>query len=270
MLNTTLQRIVAFALLFSPTATVHASVVSYDTSSWDHGSGNQTGWNDGELSGTTTVDGVSLTVSSSRFGTAAYTADHLSRINETFFTGFAFQLDPATTDQNSGSLTNYARIDFSFSDFVSLDNYTLTDVDRTNSNWFDVVAVEGFTSSTPGAVGSGTGASYSFESPTNMQTDTLLGLFAARPRSNTGNVQNTAPNDVNVSVASPIQSFSLYYWNFNNTDSTANTQTIGTRGNQFSVSSITVVPEPKLGIVLVSGFIMTVASRRRRQRCSIV
>jgi hypothetical protein len=238
----------------------HAGIVSYDTSDWDHGSGSQQGWNDGELQGTTTVLGRTLTVTSNRFGTAQYTADHLSRIDETFFSGFAFQLQPASTDQNAGVLTNYARIDFSFSSDIHLDSYTLTDVDRANGQWYDVIAVEAFGTTTPGALGTGFTPDYTFENPSNLGTATLFGLNAAGPLSNTGNVQNTPENDVTFSFSESIRSFSIYYWNFNNTDNAAGTQTIGTRGNAFTVSS----PEPSAATLLAVWALMTAPVRRRR------
>ncbi len=239
------------------------NIVSFDTSDWDHGAGSQLGWNDGELQGSTQILGRTLTVTSNRFGSAQYTADHLSRIDESFFSGFAFQLDPATT-LNGGSLTNYARFDFSFSGDINLDSYTLTDVDRQDGQWYDVIAVEAFSTTVPGGAGSGFSPDYSFETNTNLGQATLFGLDAVGPLATTGNVQNTPENDVTFSFDQSIRSFSIYYWNFVAGDSGATTQTIGTRGNAFTVSA----PEPSSAILMcaLGGFGLCSRSRRRRRK----
>ncbi len=152
---------------------VQAEIVSFDTSSRDHGSGSQIGWNDGEFSGTTTVLGNNtLTITTSAITTAAYTANHFHRINQSYFTGFAFQLDPETSGNYVNSLVNFNRVDFSFSSGVNLDSFTLTDVDRTNNRWSDVFVGEGFTTSTPGAVGTGISADYAFQPVNNLTTMT--------------------------------------------------------------------------------------------------
>jgi len=258
-----LLRAAIVVLLLGTTA--NAELVSYDTSQWDHGSGPQVGWVDGEFSGTTTVLGnITLDVTSSQNGTAQYTADHASRIDETFFTGFAFQALPSTTVNTGVALTNYVRLDFSFSSPVNVVNYTLTDVDRTDGQWYDVIAAEAFTTTAPGAVGAGIDPVYSTNTPSNIGFGTIHGLAVSGPLNNTGNVQNTPENDIGIAFAEPVRSFSIYYWNLGTADSGATTQTIGTRDNLFEISAVpSSVPEPSAVALVMLGFCV-IQSRRRR------
>ena len=249
-------------VVFLLASTASAELVSYDTNLWAHGAGPQTGWNDGELSGTTMVLGRTLTVTSSLFGTAQFTTDHASRINESFFTGFAFQLQPNTTDDNTGAtLSNYMRLDFSFSSPIRLDQYTLTDVDRTDGQWYDVIAAEAFTTATPGAIGTGIDPVYSTNPTTNIGFANFFGLSASGPVGGTGNVQNTPENDISIAFADAVSSFSIYYWNLNTVDNGADTQTIGTRGNQFQIS----VPEPCAVNLVILGLFATQQRRWKMQ-----
>lgn len=74
-------------------------------------------------------------------------------------------------------------------------------------------------------------------------------MQAVRPHGNTGNVQNTAIADVSFDFDQPVTAFSVYYFNYRAAHSSAGTQTIGLRGNEFSV---TAVPEPMpMSMVLV-------------------
>ncbi len=239
--------------------------ISFDSSVWDHndGNGSSVSWTDGQFLGITPIGTEQLTITSTQVGTGTYTADHFRRIDETFFTGFAFQLDPGTT-VNTTSFDNYARYDFEFSFPVQLDSFTLTDVDRLDGAWYDVIAAEGFATQTPGTVGSGFAANYSFEPNTNMETFSQFGLLGARPTATSGNVLNTPENDVTFNFTQAIQSFSIYHWNDNATDSTATTQTIGIRGNEFEISVFgTAVPEPGSVSLLVA---MTALAAIRRRR----
>ena len=187
-----------------------ADTVSFDSSVWDHNNGNgpSVSWVDGEFVGTTPIGTDQLTISTTVTGTAVETADHFSRIDASFFSGFAFQLDPSSTI-NTTTFDNYARYDFSFSFPVQLDSFTLTDVDRLNGLWYDVIAAEGFASQIPGAVGGGFSANYDFEPNTNLETFNQFGLLGARPTAASGNVLNTPENDVTFSFDEAIQSFSI-------------------------------------------------------------
>ena len=241
--------------------TANAAVVSFDTSNWDHGSGSQLGWNDGEFSGTTSILGADVTITTTNVGTAVNAVNHFRRIDETFFSGFAIQMIPATNGVTN-PLTNYNRIDFTFTNPVILESITLTDVDRAGGQWYDLIATEAFTTTTPGALGTGISPNYTVGSNvfTVNPAPNFNSLDFALPFSNTGNVQNDPTNDVTISFTDPIDSFSIYYLN-NGGDNQAGTQTIGIRGNQFIVS---VVPEPFAG-VLVSLALTAAAFRRRRR-----
>lgn len=259
--------LIAICLLMGFCGSASADIISLDTSLWDHGSGSQVGWNDSEFSGTTTFSGRTLTLSTSAVGTAQFTGDHFARIDETFFSGFAFQNDPSTTNNPTGPLANFARIDFSFDGPTTLDEYILTDIDRVDGQWWDIVAAESFSTPTPGAVGTGTNATFDFNATTNLITGTIFGLQAATAAPGTGNVLNTPENDAFVNFAGPFESFSIYYWNLNPPDSGASTQTIGTRGNQFSVSAS--APEPGSGILASMAMFVGLAFRRKREPVNI-
>ena len=248
----------------------HGDTISFDSSVWDNSDGNgpSLGWTDGEFVGTTVLTTATsmeqLAITSTEVGDGTYTEDHFSRIDENFFSGFAFQLDPGTTI-NTTSFDNYARYDFEFSFPVQLDSFTLTDVDRLNGAWYDVIAAEGFSTQTAGVVGSGFDANYSFEPNTNLETFTQFGLLGARPTATSGNVLNTPENDVTFNFTEAIQSFSIYHWNLTAVDSFANTQTIGIRGNEFDISLFgsTAIPEPGSISLLAILSAFTVSLRRR-------
>ena len=244
----------------------NADTVSFDSSVWDHNdeNGPSVAWTDGQFQGVTQIGTEQLTITTSQVGDVVYTADHFRRIDEDFFSGFAFQLDPGTT-VNTTTFDNYARYDFEFSFPVQLDSFTLTDVDRLNAAWYDTIVAEGFATQTPGAVGNGFEANYSFEPNTNLETFSQFGLLGARPTLTSGNVLNTPENDVTFSFDEAIQSFSIYHWNLNAVDSNAPTQTIGIRGNEFEISlfNTNAVPEPgSLSLLaIISAFAATLRRR---------
>lgn len=239
-------------------ARASAAIISFDTNDWDHGSGSQTGWNDGETTGTTTFNGVTLTITSNLVRNAVATSGHMTRLNESYFSGFAFQLDPSTTN-NGRRLRDYLRLDFEFSAPVYLTSFTLTDVDRTSGQWYDVIAAEGFINGLDN-VGTGISANYAFENPTNLEEVSRYGLDAVRARSNTGNVQNTSPADVTFSFDQGVMAFSIYYWNDSSSDDGASTQTIGIRGNQFEIVR---TPEPGSIAMCLLALLMLAVFRNR-------
>ena len=59
-------------------------------------------------------DGNVVTITVGFAGSATAAAGNLSIINESYFTGFAFQMDPASNDNPAG-FANYERIDLEFS-----------------------------------------------------------------------------------------------------------------------------------------------------------
>lgn len=256
---------IVFVLFFMGLPVLDADTVSFDTSVWDHGSGSQTGWIDGELYGSTQLDNgnETLQIASNSLGTAVPTVDHFTRIDESFFSGFAFQLLPSTTI-NTTSFGNYGRFDFTFSFPVQLDSFTLTDVDRFNGLWNDIIVAEGFSTSVLGNPGTGFSPNYAFENPTNLESVTAFGLPAVRPQPSTGNVLNTPESHVTFNFSQAIQSFSIYYWNENGTDSGASTQTIGILGNEFAISQFTPVPEPAARPSLF--FLLAISALRKRNR----
>lgn len=250
-----------------------AEIVSFDTNTFSHDGGltSQTGFQDGQFTGTTSVlGGESLTISTTSIGTpSAFEPDHFTRIDAAFFEGFAIRLDSGSTRLNDRTtpgapLTNYGRIDFEFSTAVQLDSFTLNDVDRGDINFYDIVAVEGFLTSDAGVLGTGFSPDYAFESITNLEEVVDFGLNAVRPRIETTGTLQLPESDVTFSFTEPINSFSIYYYNANFADSDNGGQTIGISGNQFEVSEfVAAVPEPG-SVIVFCGSLFLLNLRRRR------
>jgi len=234
--------------------------VDFINGTWVHGGVSSTGWDSNELVGTYLMDdGNSVTMTVSFAGTATPTEDNLSIIDETFFAGFAFQLDPATSSNPGGSFLNYERIDFEFANPVDIEEFVITDFDR--ASWDDSIFAEVWVDGTGvGALGTGVTADYGFRDPTNLGTETQFGLEQAVVASG-GNTINGPESDLFIDFADPITSLSLYYWN-GDFDNSGTTQTIGIRGNGFSVT--TVIPEPSVTLMLIFGMGGLLVFRRRR------
>lgn len=262
-----------------------AEVISFETSTWDNGGGPSIGWTNGADTGTTTVLGtIGLTVTSSVVGTATEHSANLSLNGGRFI---IVQLPADSTNPSPpGTLSNYMRIDFEFTEAVVLDDLTLGDIDTATNSWWDVIAVEGFTSGGAGAVGSGTSADYTFSSGagpgfpvpdpgpdgTYLTEVTRFGLAAVTPDTN----YNGGFEPVHEATASfgstAITAFSLYYWNDRPDYLSGTNQVINIVGNVFELSAApgggpVAAPEPgTLGALCVGSLIGGVARYRKRRR----
>ncbi|NNE92164.1 MAG: hypothetical protein HKN23_11000 [Verrucomicrobiales bacterium] len=230
------------------------TLVDLENATWTHPTGPSTGWNSSQLTGYTDLsDGNRVTMTVSFAGTGTPTAGNLTILNESFFTGFAFQMDPAT-NTNGASFLNYERIDLEFDQAVQFDDFRITDVDR--AGWDDVLFAEGWNGSGGvGALGSGTTANYSFNTTTNLGTEILYGHEMVVVTTG-GNTVNGPESDLFIDFGgSLVDAVSLYYWN-GDYAATDTTQTIGltaTTGEQgFFVT--TPAPEPSTAIFLLVGF----------------
>jgi hypothetical protein len=249
-----------------------ADVVSFYDSTWNHGSGPQSGWTGGQTSGTTTVLGdVTVTVTSQSFGTATPVSGmHMSEVDDgSSFTGFGLVQDPSTAN-NGGTLSNYTRLDFAFSEAVLLDSYTITDIDRIMpflgfvdiSGYWDVVAVEGFVNGL-GAVGSGIMPDYALSSNTLLQEVDLYGLAAVRAGSG-GNGNEDPRNSATFDFGQThITGFSIYYWNNGPATDASSRQIIGVANGAFEVVQ---TPEPASLAVCLLGILLLGGARRLDQR----
>lgn len=221
-------------------------LVDFVNGTWIHNGVSSVGWDSNELVGTYLMgDGNSVTMTVSFAGSATPTADNLSIIDETFFSGFAFQVDPATTSNLGESFVNYQRIDFEFANPVDIEEFVITDFDR--SAWDDTIFAEAWDGDTGvGLLGTGVTSSYGFRDPTNIATEVLFGESHAVVALG-GNTVSGPESDLFIDFDSPVTSLSLYYWN-GDFANTADTQTIGILGNVFSV---TTVPEPSIALMVL-------------------
>lgn len=269
-----LQLIVSACAVVAVAQPTQAAMVSFYDSLWDHGSGPQAGWSDGATSGTTSVGGVNVTVTSSAVGgSTPVNGMHMSNIDDApNFVGFGLVQDPSEAN-NSGSLSNYLRLDVAFSRAVILDPVAITDIDRTMpffglvdvAGYWDVVAVEGFVGGL-GAVGTGLAAQYSLTG-NDLEQISRYGLSALRAESG-GNGQQDPANQAEFDFgATEIRAFSLYYWNNGTTTDAAPRQIIGVGDVHFQVAQ---TPEPAslacclLGALMLGG--VRLIGRRRRAR----
>jgi hypothetical protein len=263
----------AIAALFVVSQLSHAAVVNFTSgaTSWDHGGGESGAWNDGETSGSASVlvglSNVTVTVSGAYFGSGVDAGGTFRNINETFFQGFAFQPRSGTVD-NGGAFNSYFRLDITFSQAVSIDQFTINDLDS-DDDYIDLLYVEGWNGADFGSYGSGEAANYSYDG-SFLQEVNRFGESHVRDQSN-GSDTPLSPGDARGNLGFDFQGTSLedtgvthlsiYYSNDkNNIPNDSSTQTIGIVGDQFSIQEI---PEPSTFSLLgILGF--TLILRRRK------
>jgi hypothetical protein len=185
---------------------------------------NSTGWLGGATSGSITVDGVTLSVNSTLYGTAE-TRDGRNLVEHTGTDsktkGFSLSNLSKRDMYTGGNLTHYQRLDFSFSSAVNLSNFTIGDIDtaEVDKSFVDAVGAEGFVGS-PGTAGTGLAALFSYANNTRLTTETVQTAdgsinFAVRDVAQHGldNSLSATQDEAYLSFASPIDSFSLYFFN---------------------------------------------------------
>ncbi|MGL4398378.1 MAG: hypothetical protein ACRCXD_00795 [Luteolibacter sp.] len=224
--------------------------------------------------GTVTKEGITLTFTGSFFGTSESSSivtgtqgpsfTNATTINPNgFILGSAQNTNPITFTASSfsGSVANYQRWDFSFSQPVVLTEFILQDVDSqgTTGGFRDIIASESFTSATPGVVGSGTVAAYTFfGSPSSLLNGTVTfganSIAAVGAPLGLGNPNNTAEVRTGISFGTAeISSFSVY----------AFSDRAPSHRVSLDSSSFEVVPEPTSAF-LGALSLATLLVRRRR------
>ena len=230
---------------------------------WDrsavNGSSNYNGWEPGKTEGTTTVDGITLTVKST-FANGAEASNNNLRIQTSGQTqGFVLGNLNGGDDENSGSLTNYQRVDFIFDTPVDLTDFKFADIDTDdralgNDRFVDAVAAEGFNGS-PGVTGSGLSPIYDLTS-SELVSETIGGInYVSRDIDtyNKGNVQSNDPKGhAGISFNQGIDVASIYFFNdLNPTDFPNDNHSINLRNASISVQkAIPFEFSPSLGLLL--------------------
>ncbi len=268
--------IVGITIFSLPIAQAAQLTFDFKNDTWDHGGTTSTGWTDGETTGTTTNNGLSLTMTSTFVNGATAHSGNLTDLNTASFKGFLMGNKNSSDDiASNNTLNGYQRWDFQFSEPVNLDDVTITDLDSSSSSYIDAVAAEGFTSFTPGDIGTGIAPSF-----TNIGSElgtSIINLsgggnldFVADDISN--GYQGTQTNDVNhqaaLTFAEPVDSFSVYL--FNNLENVSSSGEhgvgIGTEDFQISVNQVPFEFSPGLGLLLSGGGLLGMRFLKQRRQ----
>lgn len=263
-----------------------AFLIDFRDGTWDHsavgGPASSTGWakptstTQGYTSGVTEIEtGVFLTVTTQFLGTANPGTNNF-RLDPVNTPGFAFQ-NRNTGDRNSEvevggvmqtQLLNYQRIDFRFSEKVTLDLLRVGDIDTATSSgsqvFRDTVALELWQGAAPTTPGTGIEPTITLAPASRLSLgETTEGMNFAYATT-LGNTE-TSNNPIlaeNTSAATfeydrtGVDGFSVYLWNRGQATGIGNHAVV----LQAEGSQITVVPEPTttvclLGSALAFGFV---------------
>ncbi len=238
-------------------------------------------------SGTVTKDGITLSFTGSFVGTAVSSSvqsgtqgPSFSNASTTNPIGFILG---TTNDDNaitfsetsfSGSVTNYQRWNFSFSQPVILQTFRIQDVDSNtgtaSAQFRDIIAAEAFTTVTPGAAGTGVDAAYNLgaESATPGDTNLLTGtatfgsnaINAVGAPLDLGNPNNTPEVRTLVSFGSTaIRSFSIYAFS----DNRQVNHRVSLDNSEFEIVTPAPVPEPSSALLGAFGLGLCLIRRKR-------
>ena len=231
-----------------PANDLRADLVDFVNGVWDHsaagGSSANTGWDSSFSTGSTTVNGITVTLQSLTFGSATPSNRNLEFSPIGASTGLFFGND-GTTDLNSGALTNYQEWRFTFSAPVENLDWAIFDIDSRSggpSAWRDALAAETWTS-TVGAIGDGVGVDWDLAG-SELTTRSVFELDHISRNTELFGLDNVNTDDLEgragLSTNGSFSVFSLYV--FNDLDSVGNHNVV-TEGT-FSFNASTAVPEP--------------------------
>ncbi len=257
------------ASLGAATLSADAVTFSFLTDTWTNGASTQTGYLNGATSGTLTKEGITFSFSTSFAGTAVSGTRNLEKVtNENPF-GFnlATQTDANDLSQVTGSLINYQRWDFVFSEDIVITTLGVDDIDSniaaTNGvgKFRDAAAIEGFTTAVPGPTGSGIDPTISLNGTTHLIQGTLAaGSGSVNYVISDNGTQPDPNNDPDYRAfftfgSTAIRSFSIYAFSDRPT-----THRQSLFGGSFEVAA---VPEASVALFGLLG--LPLLWKRRRQ-----
>jgi hypothetical protein len=245
---------------------------------------NSTGWLGGATSGSITIDGITLSVTSSLSGTAETRdgrnlVEHTGEDSKT--KGFSLSNKSKRDIYSGGNLNSYQRLDFSFSSAVNLSNFVLGDIDAAavDKSFVDAVGAEGF-SGGPGAAGTGLAALFSYAENTRLKTETVQTAdgslnFAVRDVAKYGlaNSLSASQDEAYLAFDGPIDSFSLYF--FNDTFRKAGGSARADQGHAITMFGGTATPPGATGApepfsIIGSGVALALGGMARRRNNKVI
>lgn len=251
-------------LVLGSTLSRATTTFSFINDVWTNGSNTQTGYLNGATTGSLTKAGMTMTFQSS-FAGAAIAATRNLTLDNGNPTGFVLGTNADPNNLN-GTLLNYQRWDFSFTQPVLINSLIIDDIDSDNNNplpntggFRDAIAAEGFASQTPGTLGSGVDVDFEFENPTGL----IPGVILAGSGQSVNYVISppaTNPNNAPIHRAylsfgnTPVSSFSIYSFS----DRSQSHRVTLFQG----IIEVTAVPEPTAALLGLLG--VAFLARRRR------
>lgn len=245
-----------------------ATTFSFVTDTWTNGPNTQTGYQNGATSGSITKDGITMTFQSTLSGDALAGSRNLSLVTSGNPTGFNIATKEDSNDLN-GSLLNYQRWDFSFSQPVILRSLGLDDVDSdkldlsVGDGFRDAIAAEAFEGHSFGPIGSGVDADFTQNLGSSLSLHTIaagsgqsLNYVLSGPA---GNPNNAPAYRAYLNFGdTAVQSFSIY--SFSDRD---NVHRVSLFQSMFQVEAAEVVPEPSSALLGLAALPLLLRRRRK-------
>jgi len=232
--------VASFAICLIPVAGC-ADIINFTSTTWDHGSGPQQGWQGPvslgapTFSGSTILeDGTELTLTVSDHGSVTHfgdASDHLQTISTGTNDVLNINQNSANSKNLNGIIENYVRIDVELSRSRWL-NAFWHDVDTGNSwdlnddgqpdnrDWTDIMYAESHNGMFRD-IGEGKEATYDIGGNLELTTREGLNSVVASEGTTNANHENLADslfmtdNSIWMSFDTPAKYYSFYYWNDN-------------------------------------------------------
>lgn len=218
-----------------------ADIINFSSTTWNHGSGPQQGWQGPvtldapTFSGTTTLDdGTELTLTVSDHGSVTHfgdASDHLQTISTGTTDALNINQNSANSKNLNGVIENYVRIDVELSrsrwlyalwhDVDTGHSWDLNnDGQPDNRDWTDIMHAESHNGNFRD-IGEGKEATYDIGANLELITRDGLNSVVASPGTTNIDHQNLAgsqfmtDNSIWTSFDTPAKYYSFYYWNDN-------------------------------------------------------